>query len=33
VVTVLTTDMFAGAFPPPAVIQDVLTGVYAALDD
>jgi len=33
VVTVLTTDMFAGAFPPPAVIQDVPTGVYAALGD
>jgi CubicO group peptidase (beta-lactamase class C family) len=32
VVTVLTTDMFSAAWPPPAVIQDVWTGVYAALD-
>jgi len=31
--TILTTDMFAGPFPPPAVIQDVPTGVYAALAD
>src|SRR5437763_1887696 len=30
---VLTTDMFTSAFPPPAVIQDFWTGVYAALDD
>ena len=30
---VLTTDMFASAFPPPAIIQDFWTGVYAALDD
>lgn len=29
---VLTTDMFASAFPPPAVIQDFWTCVYAALD-
>ena len=31
-VVVLTTDAFAGPWPPPAVIQDVWTGVYAALD-
>ena len=30
---VLTTDMFASAFPPPAVIQDFWTSVYAGLDD
>lgn len=30
---VLTTDMFTGAFPPPAVIRDFWTGVYAALGD
>jgi CubicO group peptidase (beta-lactamase class C family) len=30
---ILTTDMFTGAFPPPAVIQDFWTGVYAALED
>ena len=30
---VLTTDMFASAFPPPAVIQDFWTCVYAAIDD
>jgi CubicO group peptidase (beta-lactamase class C family) len=30
---VLTTDAFASAFPPPPVIQDFWTGVYAALDD
>ena len=30
---VLTTDAFAGPFPPPAVIQDFWTGVYAAIDD
>jgi CubicO group peptidase (beta-lactamase class C family) len=29
---VLTTDMFTGPFPPPAVIQDFWTGVYAAID-
>ena len=29
----LTTDMFASAFPPPAIIQDFWTCVYAALDD
>jgi CubicO group peptidase (beta-lactamase class C family) len=29
---VLTTDAFTGAFPPPAVIQDFWTCVYAALD-
>jgi len=33
VVTVLTTDMFSTAWPPPQVIQDVWTGVYAALVD
>ena len=33
VVTVLTTDMFRAAWPRPAVIQDVWTGVYAALAD
>jgi CubicO group peptidase (beta-lactamase class C family) len=33
VVTVLTTDMFASPFPPPAIIQDVPTGVCAALAD
>ncbi|HYH48970.1 MAG TPA: serine hydrolase domain-containing protein [Acidimicrobiia bacterium] len=30
---VLTTDMFTGAYPPPAIIQDFWTGVYAALGD
>ena len=30
---VLTTDMFASAFPPPAAIQDFWTCVYAALED
>jgi CubicO group peptidase (beta-lactamase class C family) len=30
---VLTTDSFTSAFPPPAVIQDFWTGVYAALAD
>ena len=30
---VLTTDAFVSAFPPPAVIQDFWTGVYAALDE
>lgn len=29
----LTTDAFAGPFPPPAVIQDFWTCVYAALGD
>ena len=29
---VLTTDMFASAFPPPAAIQDFWTCLYAALD-
>jgi CubicO group peptidase (beta-lactamase class C family) len=29
---VLTTDAFTSAFPPPAVIQDFWTCVYAALD-
>jgi CubicO group peptidase (beta-lactamase class C family) len=29
---VLTTDAFVSAFPPPAVIQDFWTCVYAALD-
>jgi CubicO group peptidase (beta-lactamase class C family) len=28
----LTTDAFAGPFPPPAVIQDFTTGAYTALD-
>jgi CubicO group peptidase (beta-lactamase class C family) len=30
---VLTTDMFASALPPPAVIQDFWTCLYAAVDD
>jgi CubicO group peptidase (beta-lactamase class C family) len=30
---VLTTDAFVSAFPPPAVIQDFWTGVYAGVDD
>jgi CubicO group peptidase (beta-lactamase class C family) len=30
---VLTTDAFAGPFPPPAVIRDFWTCVYAALGD
>jgi CubicO group peptidase (beta-lactamase class C family) len=30
---VLTTDAFVSAFPPPAVIQDFWTCVYAALED
>jgi CubicO group peptidase (beta-lactamase class C family) len=30
---VLTTDAFAGPNPPPAVIRDFWTGVYAAIDD
>jgi CubicO group peptidase (beta-lactamase class C family) len=30
---VLTTDAFTSAFPPPPVIQDFWTGVYAAIDD
>jgi CubicO group peptidase (beta-lactamase class C family) len=29
---VLTTDMFTAAYPPPAVIQDFWTCVYAAID-
>lgn len=29
---VLTTDLFAGAFPPPAAIQDFWTCAYASLD-
>jgi CubicO group peptidase (beta-lactamase class C family) len=29
---VLTTDAFASAFPPPAVIQDFWTCAYTALD-
>jgi len=28
----LSTDAFAGPFPPPAVIQDFSTGAYSALD-
>ena len=30
---VLTTDMFTAAFPPPAVIRDFWTCLYAALDE
>jgi CubicO group peptidase (beta-lactamase class C family) len=30
---VLSTDAFEAPFPPPQVIQDFWTGVYAALDD
>jgi hypothetical protein len=30
---VLTTDMFASAFPPPASIRDFWTCVYAALEE
>ena len=30
---VLTTDAFAGAFPPPAVIQDFWTATYASFAD
>jgi CubicO group peptidase (beta-lactamase class C family) len=30
---VLTTDMFAGAYPPPASIRDFWTGTYGAIDD
>jgi CubicO group peptidase (beta-lactamase class C family) len=30
---VLTTDMFSGPFPPPRVIQDFWTGVYASFED
>jgi hypothetical protein len=30
---VLTTDMFAGPFPPPAVVQDFWTCAYAAATD
>ena len=30
---ILTTDMFAGPVPPPAVIQDFWNGLYAAMDD
>ena len=30
---ILTTDMFVTAFPPPAIIQDFWTCVYAAIDD
>lgn len=29
----LSTDAFAGPFPPPPVIQDFWTGAYTALDD
>ena len=29
----LSTDAFAGRFPPPAVIQDFWTGAYTALDN
>ncbi len=31
--TILTTDMFTGAYPAPAVIRDFWTCLYAALDD
>ena len=30
---ILTTDSFTGPFPPPAVIRDFWTCVYASLDD
>jgi CubicO group peptidase (beta-lactamase class C family) len=30
---VLTTDAFTGAFPPPAIIQDFWTGIYASFTD
>jgi CubicO group peptidase (beta-lactamase class C family) len=33
VATVLTTDTFTSAFPPPLVIQDFWTATYAALTD
>jgi CubicO group peptidase (beta-lactamase class C family) len=33
VLVALTTDMFSSAWPPPPVISDVWTGVYAALAD
>ena len=33
VAVMLTTDAFAGPFPPPAVIQDFWTGAYTALDN
>jgi hypothetical protein len=29
----LSTDAFAGPFPPPVVIQDFWTGAYTALDN
>jgi len=29
----LSTDAFAGLFPPPAVVQDFWTGAYTALDN
>ena len=29
----LSTDAFAGPFPPPTVIQDFWTGAYTALDN
>jgi hypothetical protein len=29
----LSTDAFAGPFPPPPVIQDFWTGAYTALDN
>ena len=31
--TILTTDAFTGPFPPPAVIRDFWTCVYASFDD
>lgn len=30
---ILTSDAFAGPFPPPAVIQDFWTGAYSSLDN
>ena len=33
IVVVLTTDMFSAPFPPPAVISDLWTCTYSALDD
>jgi CubicO group peptidase (beta-lactamase class C family) len=33
VAVLLTSDAFAGPFPPPAVIEDFWTGAYTALDN
>jgi hypothetical protein len=30
---ILSTDAFGGPFPPPAIIQDLWTGAYTALDN